>query len=58
MQGEEGVATYFDIEVIKNKKLKERMAFIETASVPIEWADKVSIELSRVTESLKKSCPN
>jgi hypothetical protein len=36
MQGEEGVTTYFDIEVIKNKKTKERDSFINTKAMTEE----------------------
>ncbi|MCI0558977.1 MAG: hypothetical protein MN733_10810 [Nitrososphaera sp.] len=55
MQGEEGVTTYFDIEIIKNKKTKEREAYIDTGAVPKEWADKVLIELGQIADSLKVS---
>ncbi|HXG07937.1 MAG TPA: hypothetical protein VNI77_11510, partial [Nitrososphaera sp.] len=33
MQGSEGVTSYFDIEVIKNKKTKAREAFIDTPKI-------------------------
>jgi hypothetical protein len=53
MQGEEGVTVYFDIEVVKNQKTKKREAFVDTASVPEEWADRLYAELSFVAETLR-----
>lgn len=55
MQGEEGVTVYIDIEIIKNQKTKVRDAFVDTASVPKEWADKLASELSFVAKALKVS---
>lgn len=55
MQGEEGVTTYFDLEVIKNKKTKIRDAFIDPAKITAEWADKLAAELDAVVSVLKKS---
>ena len=54
MQGEEGVTTYFDIEVIKNMKTKKRDAYLETRAVSAEWVDKIAAELDRVVETLGK----
>lgn len=54
MQGEEGIANYFDIEVIKNKKTKRREAFIDTIKMPKEAADMLSRELGAVGEKLGK----
>jgi len=53
MQGEEGVTVYFDIEIVKNQKTKKREAFVDTSSVPEEWADRLHAELSFVAETLR-----
>jgi hypothetical protein len=53
MQGEEGVTVYFDIEIVKNQKTKKREAFVDTALVPEEWADRLYGELSFVAETLR-----
>lgn len=55
MQGEEGVTTYFDLEVIKNKKTKIRDAFIDPAKVTSEWTDKLAEELQTIVLILRKS---
>lgn len=55
MQGEEGVTSYFDIEVIKNKKTKAREAFLDTPKMKKEDADLVASELLRVAKALKKA---
>jgi hypothetical protein len=52
MQGEEGITTYFDIEVLKNKKTKKREAFLDTIKIPKEAADMLSGELRAVEETL------
>jgi hypothetical protein len=52
MQGEEGVTVYVDIEIVKNQKTKKREAFVDTASVPEEWADRITAELSSVAKAL------
>jgi hypothetical protein len=54
MQGEEGVTSYFDIEVLKNKKNKRREAFLDTIKMPKEAADMLSGELGAVGETLCK----
>ena len=54
MQGEEGVTSYFDIEVFKNKKNKRREAFLDTIKMPKEAADMLSGELGAVGETLFK----
>jgi hypothetical protein len=54
MQGEEGVSNYFDIEVIKNKKMKKREAFLDTVKMPKEAADMVTAELGNVADALSK----
>jgi hypothetical protein len=52
MQGEEGVTVYVDIEVVKNQKTKKREAFVDTISVPEEWANRLSAELLFVAKTL------
>jgi hypothetical protein len=54
MQGEEGITTYFDIEVLKNKKTKKREAFLDTIKIPKEAADMLSGELRAVEETLRE----
>jgi hypothetical protein len=54
MQGEEGVTNYFDIEVIKNKKMKKKEAFLDTIKMPKEAADLVTAELGKVADALSK----
>jgi hypothetical protein len=54
MQGEEGITTYFDIEVLKNKKTKKREAFLDTIRMSKEAADMLSGELGAVEETLRK----
>lgn len=54
MQGEEGITNYFDIEVLKNKKMKRREAFLDTIKMPKEAADVLSGELGAVGETLRK----
>lgn len=55
MQGEEGVTSYFDIEVIKNKKTKAREAFLDTPKIKKEDSDLIAGELGTVTKALKKA---
>jgi hypothetical protein len=54
MQGEEGVTNYFDIEVIKNKKMKRREAFLDTVKITKAAADIVAAELGQVAAALSK----
>ncbi|HKU50276.1 MAG TPA: hypothetical protein VJP79_10015 [Nitrososphaera sp.] len=54
MQGEEGVTTYFDLEVVRNKKTGKREAYIDAAGVSAEWADRLAGELDAVTALLKR----
>lgn len=54
MQGEEGVTNYFDIEVIKNKKMKKREAFLDTIKMPKDSADLVTAELGNVADALSR----
>ncbi len=55
MQGEEGVTSYFDSEVIRNKKTKAREAFLDTPKMKKEDADLVTGELLKVVKALKKA---
>ena len=59
MQGEEGVCTYFDIELIKKGSAKKaatrREATFETVKVPKADADKVAGEIASVAKALKKA---
>lgn len=55
MQGEEGVTSYFDIEMIKNKKTKAREAFLDTPKLKKEDVDLVATELLSVAKALKKA---
>ena len=54
MQGEEGVTNYFDIEVIKNKKMKRREAFLDTMKMTKAASDVVAAELGQVAVALSK----
>lgn len=55
MQGEEGVTSYFDIEIIKNKKTRAREAFLDTPKIKKEDADLVAAELLAVAKALRKA---
>ena len=55
MQGEEGVCTYLDIELIKNRKMNKREAQFETKKIPHEDADRVIEELDNISGALGKS---
>lgn len=55
MQGEEGVCTYFDIELIKGKKTIKREPMFETKKIPKADADRVADELEAVAKALKKA---
>jgi hypothetical protein len=55
MQGEEGVTSYFDIEVIKNKKTKAKEAFLDTPKIKKEDSDLIAGELATVAKALKKA---
>jgi hypothetical protein len=57
MQGEEGVVSYFDIEVIKNRKTNERDAFINTQRVDLDLGKQVSQKLEDVIATLKRAIP-
>jgi hypothetical protein len=56
MQGEEGICTYIDIELIKgNKKAIIREPIFETLKVPKADADRVAGALAELSEALKKA---
>jgi hypothetical protein len=55
MQGEEGFCTYFDVELIKNRKTNKREAVFETPKIPKEEGQDVAAELLRVAKMVKKS---
>ncbi len=55
MQGEEGVCTYFDVELIKGRKASKRDAVFETKKIPKEDADRVADELEAVAAALRKA---
>jgi hypothetical protein len=53
MQGEEGICTYFDLELLKvNKKTVSREAMFETKKIPKADADRVYKELESVAKAL------
>ncbi len=55
MQGEEGFCTYFDVELIKNRKTNKREAVFETLKIPKEEGQVVAAELLTVAKTVKKS---
>jgi hypothetical protein len=55
MQGEEGVCTYFDVELIKGKKTIKREPVFETKKIPKAEADRVARELEATAKALKKA---
>jgi hypothetical protein len=55
MQGEEGVCTYFDLELIKSCKTNKRDAVFETKKIPKDDADRVADELLAVASALRKA---
>ena len=55
MQGEEGVTSYFDIEMIRNKKTKTREAFLDTPKIKKEDSDLIARELGTVAKAMKKA---
>ena len=53
MQGEEGVCTYFDIELIKGtKKAPRREAVFESSNIPKLDAERITSELDNVVKAL------
>jgi hypothetical protein len=55
MQGEEGATSYFDIEVVRNKKTKAREAYLDTPKIKKGDADLVTAELGTIGKALKKA---
>lgn len=53
MQGEEGIVTYFDIEIIKNQKTKERDSFINTGIITKELTEQIISKLNEVAKILQ-----
>lgn len=53
MQGEEGVTTYFDIEIIKNKKTKELESFLNTKAMTEESTKTIVRNIVQMQEKLK-----
>ncbi len=54
MQGEEGVTSYFDIELVKNKKTKAREAYLNTGKIKKDDTYSVIAELDSVATALKR----
>jgi hypothetical protein len=53
MQGEEGVTTYFDIEVIKNKRTRATEPYLNTSKIGNDVVDELAGELAEVEKALK-----
>jgi hypothetical protein len=53
MQGEEGVVTYFDIEMIRNQKTKKRDSYINTKRITIDPTNQILSKLNEVEEILQ-----
>jgi hypothetical protein len=53
MQGEEGIVTYFDIEIIKNQKTKERDSYINTSITTKELTKQIIGKLDEVAKILQ-----
>jgi hypothetical protein len=54
MQGEEGAVTYFEIDIIRNRKTKERDSYINTKRVTKETTDQIVSKLNQVVELLQE----
>lgn len=55
IQGEEGIISYFDIEVIKNKKSGIRDTYIDTKSINNHTTSQIVNELKKVISMLRDS---
>lgn len=55
IQGEEGIISYFDIEVIKNKKSGIRDTYIDTKSINNDTTSQIVNELNKVISMLRDS---
>ena len=53
MQGEEGVTTYFDVEVIRNRKPKGRDSYVDTKKIDVESSQLIVQKLSTVAKVLQ-----
>ena len=54
MQGEEGVVSYFEIEIIKNKKTGKREPYLDTKKFNKDITEIVTSKLSEIVLSLKE----
>ncbi|MCJ7637370.1 MAG: hypothetical protein MUO21_07755 [Nitrososphaeraceae archaeon] len=54
MQGEEGVVSYFEIEIIKNKITGKREPYLDTKKFNKEITEIVTSRLSEIVSSLKE----
>ena len=55
MQGEEGLVTYFDIETIRNQKMARGDPYVNTKRVAKEHTSRISSELNKLANKLKKT---
>jgi hypothetical protein len=53
MQGEEGVVTYFDIEMIRNQKTKKMDPYINTKRITIDSTNQILSKLNEVEKILQ-----
>jgi hypothetical protein len=53
MQGEEGVTTYFDVQVITNRKPKGRDSYVDTKKIDVESSKQIVQKLSTVAKVLQ-----
>jgi hypothetical protein len=55
MRGEEGVVTYFDIEIIRNQKTAKKDPYINTERVTEDLTNRFANELNEIVNKLKKT---
>lgn len=53
MQGEEGIVTYFDIEIIKNQKTKKRDSYINAGIITKELTKQIISKINEVAKILQ-----
>lgn len=53
MQGEEGIVTYFDIEIIRNQKTKKMDPYINTKRITIDSTNQILSKLNEVEKILQ-----
>jgi hypothetical protein len=53
MQGEEGIVTYFDIEIIKNQKTKKRDSYIHAGIITKELTKQIISKINEVAKVLQ-----